>query len=59
VLVIGGSAGGILTALSAKKTYRDKKVTVVRMTEKVMVPCGIPYIFGTLKDTSKNVIAIV
>ncbi|GAB6118207.1 FAD-dependent oxidoreductase [Thermoanaerobacter brockii subsp. lactiethylicus] len=57
VLVIGGSAGGILTALSAKKTYRDKKVTVVRMTEKVMVPCGIPYIFGTLKDTSKNVIA--
>jgi NADPH-dependent 2,4-dienoyl-CoA reductase/sulfur reductase-like enzyme len=57
VLVIGGSAGGILAALSAKKTYKDKKVTVVRMGERVMVPCGIPYIFGTLKDTSKNVIA--
>ncbi|MDI3529994.1 MAG: hypothetical protein PWQ23_1813, partial [Thermoanaerobacter sp.] len=56
VLVIGGSAGGILAALSAKKTYKDKKVTVVRMGERVMVPCGIPYIFGTLKDTSKNVI---
>lgn len=56
VLVIGGSAGGILAALSAKKTYKDKKVTVVRMTEKVMVPCGIPYIFGTLKETSKNAI---
>ncbi|AEF16934.1 CoA-disulfide reductase [Thermoanaerobacterium xylanolyticum LX-11] len=56
VLVVGGSAGGILAALSAKKTYKDKKVTVVRMTKKVMVPCGIPYIFGTLKDTAKNVI---
>lgn len=44
VLVIGGSAGGILAALSAKKTYKDKKVTVVRMGERVMVPCGIPYI---------------
>lgn len=56
VLVIGGSAGGILAALSVKKTYKDKKVTVIRMAERVMVPCGIPYIFGTLKDTSKNVI---
>jgi NADPH-dependent 2,4-dienoyl-CoA reductase/sulfur reductase-like enzyme len=56
VLVIGGSAGGILTALTAKKTYGNVKVTVVRLTKKVMVPCAIPYIFGTLKDTGKNVI---
>lgn len=56
LLIIGGSAGGILSANTAKKAYGDIKVTVIRDTEKVMVPCGIPYIFGTLHDTSKNVI---
>jgi NADPH-dependent 2,4-dienoyl-CoA reductase/sulfur reductase-like enzyme len=56
LLVVGGSAGGILSALAARSTYGDIDITVVRMTEKVMVPCGIPYIFGTLFDTNKNVI---
>jgi len=54
LLVIGGSAGGILTATTAKKVYSDKKVVLVRKSKTVMVPCGIPYIFGTLKDSSKN-----
>lgn len=54
ILVVGGSAGGILTATTAKKVYGDKKVVLVRKSKTVMVPCGIPYIFGTLKDTAKN-----
>jgi len=56
LLVIGGSAGGLLSALAARSAYGDIDITVVRKTEKVMVPCGIPYIFGTLFDTNKNVI---
>lgn len=58
LLVIGGSAGGILAATMAKKAYGDvlKNVTVIRETETVMVPCGIPYIFGTLYETHKNII---
>jgi len=56
VLVVGGSAGGILSSITAKKTYGNIKVTMIRKTEKVMVPCAIPYIFGTLRDTAKNVI---
>jgi len=54
ILVIGGSAGGILTATTAKRIYPDKKIVMVRKNKTVMVPCGIPYIFGTLYDTSKN-----
>jgi len=34
--------------------HSDKKVVLVRKNKTVMVPCGIPYIFGTLKDASKN-----
>jgi NADPH-dependent 2,4-dienoyl-CoA reductase/sulfur reductase-like enzyme len=56
LLVIGGSAGGILSATTARKSYGDIDITVIRNTEKVMVPCGIPYIYGTLHSTDKNVI---
>lgn len=56
LLIIGGSAGGILTATTARKAYGDIDITVIRETEKVMVPCGIPYIYGTLHSTDKNVI---
>lgn len=56
LLIIGGSAGGILSATTARKVYGDIDITVIRDKETVMVPCGIPYIYGTLKDTSKNII---
>ena len=56
LLVIGGSAGGILSATMARKAYGDIDITVIRDTDAVMVPCGIPYIYGTLRCTSKNVI---
>jgi len=56
LLVIGGSAGGILTATTARKTYGDIDITLIRDTDVVMVPCGIPYIFGTLHSTKKNII---
>jgi len=56
LLVVGGSAGGILSATTARKAYGNIDITVIRNTEKVMVPCGIPYIYGTLHSTEKNVI---
>lgn len=56
VLVIGGSAAGLTAAITAKRYFNDKKVTVVRKEEKVLVPCGIPYIFGTVGSPDKNLI---
>lgn len=56
LLVIGGSAGGILSATMARKAYGDISITLIRDTAAVMVPCGIPYIYGTLRSTAKNVI---
>ena len=54
LLVIGGSAGGILAATMARKAYGDLDITLIRETKTVMVPCGIPYAFGTLRDLKKN-----
>lgn len=56
VLVIGGSAAGLVAAMTAKSTYKGKKVVIIRMEEKVMIPCGIPYIFGTLKSSNENIL---
>jgi len=49
VLVIGGSAAGIVTALTGKNQYPEKDFLVIRKEKEVVVPCGIPYIFGTLE----------
>ncbi|MRT94322.1 FAD-dependent oxidoreductase [Ancylomarina sp. 16SWW S1-10-2] len=55
VLIIGGGASGLQAAISAKTNNPDKSVIVVRKEEKVLVPCGIPYIFGSLHATDKNI----
>ncbi len=56
VLVIGGGAAGLQSAISAKSTYPDKTVVLVRKEEKALVPCGIPYIFGSLESSEKDVL---
>lgn len=56
VLVIGGSATGLVAALTAKSNYPNKSVAVVRKEHKVMIPCGIPYIFGTVDNSNNNIL---
>ena len=55
VLVIGGSAAGLVASITSKSNNPNKTVTMVRKEEKVMVPCGIPYIFGELGSSDKNI----
>ncbi len=56
VVVIGGSAAGIPAAITARRYYQDKKILIIRKDEKVPIPCGIPYIFGTVNSVDKNII---
>ena len=57
VLVIGGSAAGIVAATNGKFFHPDKDFILIRKEEKVVVPCGIPYIFGSLESSDQNLIA--
>jgi len=57
VVIVGGSAAGIVAAITARKFYKDKKITLIRKEETVLIPCGIPYIFGTLKSVKENLIS--
>lgn len=56
VLIIGGGASGLQAAITAKTYHPEKSVMVVRNEEKVLVPCGIPYIFGSLHTSDKNIL---
>lgn len=56
VLIIGGSASGVVAAVTGKNNYPEKDFLLVRKEKKVLVPCGIPYIYGTLGSTDKNLI---
>jgi NADH oxidase (H2O2-forming) len=56
VLIIGGGPAGAVAAVTAKSSYPDKDILVIREYEKQLVPCAIPYIFGeTLGCSEKNV----
>ncbi|MBN1317239.1 MAG: FAD-dependent oxidoreductase [Anaerolineales bacterium] len=56
IVVIGGSAAGLAAAFTARRHYAGKSITLVRKEEQVLIPCGIPYIFGTLGSSQKNLI---
>jgi len=54
VLIIGGGPAGLIAAVTARKNNPDKKITLVRETEKCVVPCGLPYIFNRLPAVEKD-----
>ncbi len=56
IVVIGGGPAGITAAITARRYYPEAEITLIRKEEKVLIPCGIPYIFGTLGSPEKNLI---
>jgi NADPH-dependent 2,4-dienoyl-CoA reductase/sulfur reductase-like enzyme len=56
IAIVGGGPAGVTCALSAKNTYPDKKIVLIRKEPKPMIPCGIPYVFYTLNEVSDNVL---
>ena len=56
VVIIGGSAAGLMAAITLKKRANEKTVTVIRNVVGTPVPCGIPYIYGIMGKVEKNII---
>jgi NADH oxidase (H2O2-forming) len=54
VLVVGAGPAGIISAVTAHKYYPDKKILLIKNVDKGAVPCGIPYIFSSLKNPDEN-----
>lgn len=58
VIIIGGSAAGTVAALTARKFYPTSSILLIRDIKNVPIPCGIPYVFGTVGDSLKNLIPV-
>jgi NADH oxidase (H2O2-forming) len=56
VVIIGGSAAGLTAAITARRQYPEKQILLIRKEKLVPIPCGIPYIFGTVGSPEKNLI---
>ncbi len=56
VAVIGGSAAGITAAKTCRRHYPEKEVMVIRKEKRVPIPCGLPYVFGTVDSPQDNII---
>ena len=54
VLVVGAGPAGIISAVTARKYYPEKKIVVIKNIEKGVIPCGIPYMFASMKDPDEN-----
>jgi NADH oxidase (H2O2-forming) len=55
VVILGGMSG-ISAGISCRRHYPDKRVVLIRKEGTVLIPCGIPYIFGTVGGPENNVI---
>lgn len=54
ILIIGGGPAGMMTGITAAQFWPGKRITVVRPEIDAVIPCGIPYIFGTLGGTDED-----
>ena len=56
-LIVGGGPGGMSAAITAAQVWPGRKILLIRPEEEPVVPCGIPYIFGTLKGVEHDLLS--
>ncbi len=54
ILIIGGGPAGMVASATSRQYYPNKSVRVIKKSEKSLVPCGIPYIFGNMLDSPED-----
>nr|AEI30568.1 FAD-dependent pyridine nucleotide-disulfide oxidoreductase [uncultured microorganism] len=58
ILVVGAGPAGMVSAVTARRYYPDKDILVIKNVANGCIPCGIPYMFSSLKNPDDNVLGI-
>jgi NADH oxidase (H2O2-forming) len=56
-LIVGGGPGGMSAAITAAQVWPGRRILLIRPEAEPVVPCGIPYIFGTLKGVEHDLLS--
>lgn len=56
IVIVGGGPAGITAAISARNSYPDKTIALIRREKIPMIPCGIPYILHSLNSIEENIL---
>jgi NADPH-dependent 2,4-dienoyl-CoA reductase/sulfur reductase-like enzyme len=54
ILILGAGPAGVVCAVTARKYYPDKSITVIKDIANGVIPCGIPYMFASLNNPEEN-----
>ncbi len=57
VVIVGGGVAGNAAAMTARRYNPNAKIALIRREQRALVPCGIPYIYGTLRSVDDNLIS--
>jgi len=58
ILVVGAGPAGMVSAITARRYYPDKNILVIKNVANGCIPCGIPYMFSSLKNPQDNILGI-
>ena len=56
ILVIGAGPAGMVSVVTARRYYPEKNVLVIKNISNGCIPCGIPYMFASLKNPEDNIL---
>ncbi|MBD3246671.1 MAG: pyridine nucleotide-disulfide oxidoreductase [Candidatus Omnitrophica bacterium] len=54
IVILGAGPAGMVSAVTARKYYPKKKITMLKNVAHGVVPCGIPYMFSSLSCPEDN-----
>lgn len=57
ILIIGAGPAGMVSAITAKRYYPDKNIMVIKNVANGCIPCGISYMFVSLRDPQENILS--
>ncbi|MBN1283649.1 MAG: FAD-dependent oxidoreductase [Proteobacteria bacterium] len=58
ILVIGAGPAGVVSACTARRYYPGKNILVMKNVPNGCIPCGIPYMFSSLKNPQDNILGM-